>query len=134
MRKYCVLPISYKRDENDNIIVRTILVKYDVKIKGKVHKYFKGCYGDTKYIYPCIRVIAEDKYFSSDESTHIYEFNKTNYRAVRLSDIYTSIERKKLLKKRKYHRYPNHSIKELRGYEFKANNDIEAINIWLGVY
>ena len=117
MKKYCILPINYKKDETSNYIVRCILIEY----KRKTGKYFSDILGKSKVEYYNTKLIHVDKYFLEIGHTFIYLFLKNKYK--------TAFTYKKgSIKTRRYHRYPEHYLIVARGKEFKANSDLEAVN------
>ena len=132
MKKYCIVPINFKRDSNNNLIVRTILIKYTFRTKTKIKNLFTQLmYGKTRYTYHGNKIIALGSYFTNKDSSHKYIFTRTGYRTIDANEsTYTKEQLNYIMKKRPYHTYPNHHDLLCRGLELKAINDEEAIAVW----
>ena len=121
MKKYCILPINFKQNENATPIVRCILIEYKRKYKRKTSKYLAKFLGKLKVEYYNTKLIHADNYFLEAEHTFVYLFLKNKYKT---AFIYENSP----IKTRRYHRYPEHYLKNLQGIEFQAASQIEAAN------
>lgn len=119
MKTYAMIPINYKYDENDNLLVRRVLIEY----KSTTHE---NNIVDTIY-YNDTTLIDVDSYFLDKTKSHQYIFDNDGYTLV------DAMDDKALLyvfgglvnAKRKYHSFSNVS-KEVSAILFIAKNDDDA--------
>lgn len=134
MKKFAMVPICFKEDENRNLIVRRVLISY----RFKTHKRskIKSLKGLRWTYYHGTKFVSYDDYFTKSEASHKYSFfdkeylleEVTNEREVLYMlnpDIYAFRKYHALTKPYKniFGEYP-HTI------EFKAKTEEEAIKIF----
>lgn len=125
MNNYAMVPICTKYDDDDNLHVRRVLIKYDELVNasnGFPIKYFTNT-----------KILAKDPYFSNEESSHKYTFYDDGYTLDEvkneLDDIYVIFAKEIMSKKREYHIVPTFDV--LTNKEpalFSAETDEEAID------
>jgi len=108
--KYAMIPINRRYDENNNRIVRRVLISYKTK--------------DEYGVYIGSKIIEKDPYFKDKNSSHQYLFENDGFRLIH--DAYGDDYR--LGEKRPY----EYSAGELieTSFEFEATNKKEAIKIF----
>lgn len=116
--KFAMVPINCKRDVENNLLIRRVLISYKFKTTRKNIVTFYG----TKFI-------LADQYFYSFDSSLSYEFRNGYYilKDVNSNNSYHDeyIKNKNLFKKRRYH-YSKYFMYE-KDVEFKANNIQQAV-------
>ena len=127
MNNYAMVPICTKYDDDNNLHVRRVLIKYDELLNDSEDNYIK--------YFNSTRFLCADPYFFNKESPHHYTFYNDGYVLddVRVEDMedlfYTLFVASAVSEKRKYHIVPNFDV--LTNGEpalFSAETDEEAIN------
>lgn len=77
MKKYAMIPINTKEDENGNLLVRRVLISYTFKTHHQINK--KSVHEKVVADYRGTKIIAIDDYFKNPMSTHQYEFFDKHY-------------------------------------------------------
>ena len=120
--------INRKYDENNNIVVRRVLIRYVGKPQVKMGvKYFNS-----------VKLVFADPYFNNEKASHRYNLQDDGYFLLECkNDNLKQVYQKNnlLSEKRKYHIYPGDEYTTLFGNEgsktiFKAKSDEEAIKIF----
>ena len=125
MRKYAMIPICFKEDENRNLIVRRVLISYRYKTHKKVLNTTMAVYHGTK-------IIAKDAYFLNERASHKYTFSNRYYvlKEVNNDNAFLSSWKGLVFTKRRYHGfdkpYSNCTGVYPTVIEFKARNNQEA--------
>ena len=88
MKHYAMVPINWKLDKDNNMLIRRVLVSYKFK------KMKKGAY----YLY-LTKVIDKDDYFKDINNSHKYIFKNRGYRLLTSNLDYET----KIYKFRRYH-------------------------------
>lgn len=119
--KFAMIPINCKRDDENNLLIRRVLISYKFKTTRKDIVTFYG----TKFL-------LADQYFYSSDSSLSYKFKNGYYilNTVSSNNSYYDeyIKNKNLFKKRRYH-YSKYFMYE-KDVEFKANSIQQAIEIF----
>ena len=129
--KFAMVPINTKENDNGDLMIRRVLIKYVFKktktILGLLgHKYKKISYYGTK-------IIAKDDYFNREDASHKYIFEDNYYRLIEVTDEETKLTyslKEDIYKRRKYH-YNNY-MDLPKAIEFKADSIEEAIEKFQG--
>ena len=119
MKKYAMVAIN-KKELDDGIHIRRVLVSYLFKTKKKVDGQEVTYYHGTKFI-------IADPYFTKKSATHKYTFNDRHYKLDKVEDDGSGIGflyalKPELFKKRKYH-----NVGKL-AFEFKAASKQAAVH------
>lgn len=130
MKKYAMIPINTKVDENGNRLVRRVLVSY----LFKTHKKASGFKNLKVATYHGTKFIFSDAYFTEDNPTHKYIFENKKYKLYKVEGSPVSILY--TLKSGIYEKRTYHGVDDKCGtypafypyvIEIKAKNDQEAI-------
>lgn len=113
MKTYAMIPINYKYDENDNLLVRRVLIEYKTKTQEDNIIY----YNDTT-------LIDVDAYFLDKTKSHQYVFDNDGYTLVDVLDDKALLYALKGItsNKRRYHSFDTIN-KESQAILFIAKND-----------
>ena len=112
LKKYAMVPINRRYDNEGNRIVRRILISYKKRVEG---------------IYKGTKVLELDPYFKDENSSQQYVFENKCFYLVK--DHYNDpIQDTLLLVKRPYE-YDAGRLTE-KSIEFKAESDDEAIKLF----
>ena len=109
--KYAMIPINRRYNDNDERIVRRVLIGYNHKYAGK----YIGCH-----------VVEKDPYFKDKNSSHQYIFENDGFTLV--SDAYDGNNNPIFGKKRPY-QYDEGLLYET-AVEFVAKDDQEATEMF----
>ena len=131
MKKYAMIPINTKEDEEGNLHVRRVLISYRFKTHSKINK--KSKYEKVVASYRGTKIIAIDDYFKNPKATHIYTFYDDGYALELVRN--NPNEFLYALKPEIYCTRTYHGLdKKYDGYpsviEFKANTKDEAIKLF----
>lgn len=131
MKKYAMIPINTKEDEEGNIHVRRVLISYRFKTHSKINK--KSNYEKVVANYRGTKIIATDDYFKNPNATHRYTFYDNGYA---LESVHNNLNgflyafKPEIFYMRVYHGLD----RKYDGYpsviEFKANTKDEAIKLF----
>lgn len=117
MKKYAMIPINRKYDEDNTLHIRRVLISYEKKKKKSLHgmpiSYFEGT-----------KLIEVDDYFKENHS-HTYKFTDTTYTLVDCDAESKKLYGDMLSEPRKYHAFEGSTI--YGAILFKASSDQEAI-------
>ncbi len=116
MKKYAMVVICCKSDDNGNPLVRRVLISYSFKTKKR---------RECEIVYHRTRLLEVDPYFKNSKSSHQYEFKNDGYFLKSGAEDYAS---ELIGKKRKYHYHDTPWFPGVYApIEFKAKKDHEAI-------
>ena len=110
MKKYSMIPINRRYDNEGKRIVRRVLISYTKK--------------DSNGVYLHSKIIEKDPYFKDINSSHQYLFEDDGFRLVHddYGDNY-------LLEQKRPYEYSAGDLFE-KSYEFTAENDEQAIKLF----
>lgn len=112
--KFSIIPINRKYDDNDNIIIRRILISYQDKKDA---------------VYQNVSIIDKDDYFKDENSSHQYIFTPEGFKLIKTTQ--NSGDEILLDWLRSYRCYqdlfPNSGIECI---EFECDSEKEAIEIF----
>lgn len=116
MKTYAMIPINFKYDENDNLLVRRVLIEYKNKTQEKNVIYYENT-----------TLVDVDAYFLDKTKSHQYVFDNDGYTLIDVLDDKALLYVLKSLvqAKRKYHSFDN-SNEKVKAILFIAKNDNDA--------
>lgn len=131
MAKYSMVTINHKLDENDNLLVRRILISYTNKVQDAKNEDVMNYVGT--------RFIAKDAYFNDKTKSHQYEFTDDGYKLIEVTNEWKDLETYQglVLKERVYHHFVDNNQSfwfppYAAPIEFEADTDEEAIQKFHG--
>lgn len=106
MNNYAMVPICTKYDDDGNLHVRRVLIKYDELVTNADEPYVK--------YFTNTRLLCIDPYFLNGESSHQYTFYNDGYVLDTVQNdpdlFYTMFIDEFLSRKRKYHIVPEFDV------------------------
>ena len=115
--KFAMIPINRKYDENNNLLVRRVLISY-------TKKYKKRLCGESITYFTGTKIVETDNYFKESHS-HTYKFEDKGYTLLDCQNELKEMYPESLYKLRLYH-----AGSLVDAILFKAKSNEEAIEIF----